>query len=81
MISFYFVPLQKKKKKTIFTPIIIMPTMITFLCLGICHVQNIFGAPTCMVIKGSVEMSTPSLLEIVPNFVFLPFQLRPIQGR
>lgn len=80
MISFYFVPLQKKIK-AIFTPIITMTTMITFLCLGICHVQSIFGAPTWMVIKGSVETSTLSLLEIVPNFVFLPFQLRPIQGR
>lgn len=59
MIYCYSVLLQKKKKDHRH-PIIIVTTIITFLCLGICHVQNISGAPRRMVIKGSMEMSTLS---------------------
>lgn len=38
--------------------ILIMITIITFLHPGICHLQNALGAPTLMVSKGQIEMST-----------------------
>lgn len=71
--------LYRKKKKTVFTPIIVMTTMITFLCLGICHVQNIFGAPTCMVIKGSVETSTLFSWRLCPISCSCPFSSDPYE--